>query len=116
MTQPFRFIVFSALVALQCVACAGADSDDVGGSTSAEVEIEAVEVAPLDSEEANAPERAKLLSPAERDEQLAMLVGSEPGREEQEAIDPLIGSSLQAVLARAAQLLAEPRVSNDSAR
>jgi hypothetical protein len=80
---------------------------------SLEVEIEAVDGPPLSSEQVEAPEPAELLSPAARDEQLAMLQGSEPGDEELEIVDSAIaGVSVRRVLANAAQLLAEPRASD----
>ncbi|MEO8181081.1 MAG: hypothetical protein ABI895_19770 [Deltaproteobacteria bacterium] len=55
MTQHFRFIVCSALLALQGVACAGANSDDGTEPMSPQVDIEAVDVAPLRSEELETP-------------------------------------------------------------
>ena len=117
MTQHFRFLVFSALVALHGVACVGANSDDGAEPESPEVDIGAVDVAPRSSEEAEAPERVKLLSPAERDEQFARLGGSEPGDQELEIIEPAIdGVSLQELLANAAQLLAETRAPDSGQR
>jgi hypothetical protein len=113
MSQHFRFIVWSALLALQGVACAGANSEDGTEPVSPEVDIEAVDVAPVRPEELEIPQRAELLSPAERDEQLARLGGREPGLEELESIDSASdGVSLQEVLANAAQRFADTRAAD----
>jgi hypothetical protein len=110
MTQPFRLLAFSVLVALQGVACAGANDDGTAEPASSEVDLRAVPVAPHAAEAEQEPERAELLSPSERDEQLAAVAGSEPGGEaldELEVADPVLaGVSLEDVLADAARLLA----------
>lgn len=107
MTQPFRCIAFTVLVVLQGVACASANDDDPAAPAPSEVDVRAVPVAPHDAEADQVPQRAELLSPSERDEQVAALAGSEPGDEALEVVDPVLGGvSLEDVLADATRLLA----------
>jgi hypothetical protein len=106
MTQPFRCLAFSVLFALQGLACAGASDDDTAEPASSEVDIQAVPATPHQAEAEHAPERAELLSPSERDEQLAAVAGSEPGQGQLEVDPALAGVALEDVLADATRLLA----------